>query len=197
MLFGRDRSAEKETFVDMDFSATMYKTLSYLSGLGHRKICFLNQSEETFNAGYGPVVRSHDAFSAYAEYFPVEGIRDFCAPDPAAGYRKTARILTDNPQTTAFVVMNDKILSGVIKAIEDSGREIPDDVSIVSLATSESTATMFLPPLTTLELEGTALMELAIGELIAKLEKTYFEVPQRLIPGTLVERKSSGPVPNV
>jgi DNA-binding LacI/PurR family transcriptional regulator len=93
--------------------------------------------------------------------------------------------------------MNDKILSGVIKAIEDSGREIPDDVSIVSLATSESTATMFLPPLTTLELEGTALMELAIGELIAKLEKTYFEVPQRLIPGTLVERKSSGPVPNV
>ena len=195
MLFGRDRAWPDESFVDTDFAVTMYQALAWLTGQGHRNVCFLNQSEETHNTGYGPVVRTRDAFTVFSADLRINGSNEFCTADPAEGYRKTADILAASPDTTAFIVMNDKILSGVIKAVEDSGRSIPKDVSIVSLVSSEGTASMLLPPVTTYEMEGAELMELAVGQLIAKLESSYFEVPQRLIPCRLVERESAGPAP--
>jgi len=195
MLFGRDKSCPNESFVDVDFAVTVYQAIAWLSGKGHREICFLNQSKETHDSGYGPVVRTRDAFTVFSADLRIRGRNEFCAADAAEGYRKTAAILAETPETTAFIVMNDRILSGVIKAIEDSGKSIPSDVSIVAIVSSEATATMFIPKITTYEMEGRELMELAVGQLIAKLEESYFEVPRRLVPCRLFERMSTGPAP--
>jgi len=192
-LFGRDSSAPGENFVDTDFSVTMYQALVYLSDLGHRNICFINQSEETWKSRYGPVVRSHNAFSTFSDNLHITGTEEFCNPDPASGYRIAEKILLKYPETTAFIVMNDRTLSGIIKAVENSGRTIPGDISLVAHVSTAATATMFLPAITTYEMESQALMGLAIGELIARLEERYFEVPQRLMPCTFVERNTTGP----
>jgi DNA-binding LacI/PurR family transcriptional regulator len=196
ILFGRDDTAQSESFVDTDFSLTMYKAFTYLTELEHRKICFINQSEATYLSGYGPVFRSHDAFQTFAANFKASGHAVFCNPCPSAGYETAKAILAAEPETTAFILMNDNALSGVIKAVEESGRKIPENVSIVSLISSAATASMLLPSITTFEMESHTLMELAIGQLIARLEDSYFEVPQRLIPCTLAERKSSGRAPS-
>ncbi|MCD1655857.1 LacI family transcriptional regulator [Treponema zuelzerae] len=193
-LFGRDDSATEESFVDTDFSVTMYQSIARLSGQGHRKICFVNQSEETLRSGYGPVLRAHTAFETICRDLRLEGTELLCPSDPLAGYWKASEYLKKNADATAFIVMNDKVLSGVIKACADNGKDIPQDVSIEALASSEAAATMLIPSITAWEMEGDKLMELAVGQLIARLEGTYFEVPRRLIPCTLVERSSSAPL---
>jgi DNA-binding LacI/PurR family transcriptional regulator len=195
-LFGQDSSAPDENFVDTDFIVSMYRALAFLSGLGHREICFINQSHDAFQSGYGPVVRSHAAFERFSVELKISGRECFCNSDPATGFRTAAEVLEQRPATTAFLVMNDRCLSGVIKAIEKKGRTIPGDLSLIAHVSSAATATMFLPSLTTYEMEGHALMSLAVGELIARIEKKYFEVPQRLMPCTLVERETTGAARN-
>lgn len=191
--FGRDDSLRNESFVDTDFEQTMYLALSHLVGLGHRSICFVNQSGETLKSGYGPVVRAHETFKRLVREMQLDGTELLSPADPLAGYRLCSERLAAHKETTAFLVMNDKVLSGVLKACADAGMSVPGDVSVVAIASSEGAATMMIPSVTAWEMEGEALMELAVGELIAKLDGTYFEVPRRLIPCRLVERSSSGP----
>ncbi len=191
--FGRDDTAQNESFADTDFELTIYRALTHLVSLGHRSICLVNQSAETLASGYGPVVRAHEAFPRMASQMGLDFEELFSHADPLIGYGLCAGRLAAHPGTTAFLVMNDKVLSGVLKACADSGRSVPGDASVVALASSEATATMLIPAVTAWEMEGNALMGLAVGELIAKLEGKYLEVPRRLIPCRLVERSSSGP----
>lgn len=193
-LFGRDDSSVGDAFVDTDFEATMYRALSHLDSLGHRTVCFVNQSEETLRSLYGPVARAHEAFARYAADMRLSATELLSPADPQEAYRRVAAHLASHPDTTAILVMNDKALAGVLEACRATGRPIPSSISVVALATAAATATSFMPALTAWEMEGTALMELAVGELIARLEGKYFEVPLRVIPCTLVTRASSGPV---
>lgn len=194
-LFGRDDEAPEESFVDTAFEETVYRALSRLSGLGHRSICFVSQSRETLASGYGPSVRAHRAFAAVCADMRLSGTELLCAADPLAGYRLMSEHLENRPDTSACIVMNDKVLSGVIKACADAGRVIPRDLSLEALASSEAAATMLIPAISAWEMESAQLMELAVGQLIARLEDAFFEVPLRLIPCTFVERGSSAHAP--
>jgi DNA-binding LacI/PurR family transcriptional regulator len=195
ILFGRDTAVPQATFVDVDFNITMYNALSYLAKYGHRNIAFINQSQSAYDHGYGPVIRMHAAFTDISATMRNPGTAWFCAPDPRAGFDLTSQILADNPGTTAFLVMNDSILPGVIKAIEASGRRIPDDISLAALVTSSRIAFMHIPRITTFEINLSRIMRLLVHLLIAKIEGTYFEIPERLIPCTLAEYDSTGRAP--
>src|SRR5512142_384368 len=49
---------DRDGYVDIDFKQTMDEALNYLVGLGHTHIAYLNQSQASHEAGYGPVVRT-------------------------------------------------------------------------------------------------------------------------------------------
>lgn len=191
LLCGRDVTAEGVEYVDVDFDLTMRRALSYATKLGHRNIAFINQSEAVYRSGYGPVVRMKEAFESNAPAMNARGRSYFCAEDPAEGFALTGKILGEREDTTAILVMNDAILSGVIKAIEKSGRRIPDDISIISLVSSSKTAYLHLPPLTTFEMNGKGLMQQAMRLLVAKMEGHPLEKASALIPCVLVERSST------
>ena len=192
-LFGRDESYS-ENFVDIDFSATMEAALTYLIRLGHHTICFLNQSEKTLKSGYGPVVRTHESFIALSKSLHIQGYEKFCEPNAKTGLEVVQGLLTETPDITAFIVMNDNIISSVIKGIEENDFRIPEDKSIVALFSSASLASLFIPPITTFEMDGGLMMETAIGQLISKIEKKETEKKQQLIPCKLIERGSSGSI---
>lgn len=195
VLFGQDESSPYECFVDTDFPTSLYSSLAQLSRLGHRNICFINQSHKTLESGYGPVVRTHRIFLSLCKDLRLNGTELLCQPDPLEGYKVVKECLLEKPELSAFIVMNDKVLAGLIKACIELGKKIPDDISIEALASSEATSSILIPAISTWEMDEDALMELAVGELIAILEERYFEVTRRLIPCTFVDRKSSGIAP--
>jgi DNA-binding LacI/PurR family transcriptional regulator len=198
ILMGRDAEDTREPFVDIDFSTTMAQCVSYLKGLGHRRLCFINQSEKSFIAGYGPVVRAHEAFTLFCKKHDVEGTALFCDSDPVKMYAITENLLARDSAgsgISAFLVMNDKALPGLIEGIKQRGYRIPEDKSIVSMVSSAGSASLFLPPVTAFEMDIHTLMDSVVTQLTAKLDGRFMELPLRLIPCVLRERQSTGRPP--
>jgi DNA-binding LacI/PurR family transcriptional regulator len=191
VLLGRDETAPDETFMDIDFFATMMQCISYLKTLGHRKLIFINQSEKSFRSGYGPVIRTHKAFSYFCDNFDMEGQAFFCNSDAAAAVSLTETLLSTHPGVTAYIAMNDRALPGILAGITRQNLHVPADISVVSIISSASAASFLFPAVTTYEMDIQTLMGRTVMQLIAKVEGRYIELQDRLIPCVLHERNTT------
>ncbi|MCX7682290.1 MAG: LacI family transcriptional regulator [Anaerolineae bacterium] len=192
-LIGRCADLAGTSYVDIDFEQTVKETVDYLSALGHTHIAFLNQSQSLFDAGYGPVVRTHACFEQAVQLAGVKGIRRFCRATPQAGYETFSELLTKCPDLTALVTMNERAVPGVMQAVADRGWRIPDDFSLVVIVSSARMAEMMTPPLTTTDAPAAELGRLGAELLIQQLEAQEQGIQQSLLPCRLVVRGSSGP----
>ena len=179
---------DRDGYVDIDFKQTVDEALKYLSGLGHTKIAYLNQSQASYEAGYGPVVRTKAAFEEYVSSSGMKGVTRFCRPSPQAGYEAFNSLLEEYPYLSAIVTMNERAIPGIMHAIADRGWKIPGDFSVIALVSSVRMAEMMVPQLTTMEPPSAELGRLATELLID-------ENPRILIPCRLVIGESSGFVP--
>lgn len=193
ILLGRDEDAPGETYIDIDFFTTMMHCLVWLKKLGHRRVVFMNQSRKSFRNGYGPVVQIHRAFVELCRSLEINGREYFCESNGEMVFGKMPKIFSACPGTTAFVVMNDKALPGIISGIMKQGFSIPGDISVVSMVSSAAAASYMLPRLTLFEMDVERLIEMVVSLLIAKIEGSYVEIPERLVPCTLREHQSTGP----
>lgn len=184
---------DRDGYVDIDFKQTLNEALAYLARLGHTHVAFLNQSQASYEAGYGPVVRTKDSFEEYIYLSGLKGVTRFCRPLPDAGYEAFNALIKKHPNLTALVTMNDRAIPGIMRAITERGWKIPDDFSVVALVSSVRMAEMTVPTLTTMEPPSTELGRIATELLINNLEGHVNENPRILIPCRLVEGKSSGP----
>lgn len=194
-IMGRCRQEENIDYADIDFEQTVRDTLGYLRDLGHIHIGFINQSQEVYENGYGPVVRTHEAFRSVNQELGLSGYSRFCDRTPQAGYQTCQEIFQHNPELTALMVMNDRAIPGVMRAIADRGLLIPSDFSLVSIVSSERMAEMMNPPLTVMNPPSTEMAKLAVELLIEQLEGRQREISQVLLPCKLIVRGSSGPAP--
>ncbi|WP_433650514.1 LacI family DNA-binding transcriptional regulator [Micromonospora zamorensis] len=103
---------------------------------------------------------------------------------PESGYRQ-GQILAMIPEVTAVFVASDEMAFGVIKALRERGRSVPQDVSIVSVDDIELAAYCH-PPLTTVRQDfyrsGAAAVALLLGT---------DEDGEALTPATLIVREST------
>lgn len=180
-------------YVDTDFKQTMDATLAHLAGLGHRQIAYLNQSEASFEAGYGAVVRSKAAFEESLRSSGLSGVTRFCDRNAQAGYECAKVLFEEYPGLTALVTMNELAIPGMIRAITERGWKIPDDISLVVIVASVRVAELMVPKLTALESPGPELGRLATEILIGQLEGKSGEWPRILLPCRLVVGESTGP----
>lgn len=190
-LIGRCSCSEGLNYTDIDFYNTVYDALTYLKELGHMHIALVNQSEDVFSAGYGPVVRVHNDFQAICLKFGIEGGRFFTPPNPSDGYRTMEKILKEFPETTAIIAMNDAAIPGILRAATDKKLIIPEDLSLLSIVSSSRFAEMMIPALSEMEVPTRDLMYDAVDSLIARLEGEENIPPGRLWPCRLNIRKST------
>lgn len=184
---------DRDGYVDIDFKQTVAEALDYLTGLGHANIAYLNQSQASYEAGYGPVVRTKLAFEEYVRSGGLKGVARFCRPSPQDGYEAFNALIKKYPDLTAILTMNERAIPGILRAIAEHGWKIPDDFSVVALVSSVRMAEMMVPKLTTLEPPSPELGRFATELLIKHLEGTGDENPRILIPCRLVTGESAGP----
>ncbi|OZD54374.1 LacI family transcriptional regulator [Rhodococcus sp. 06-1477-1B] len=113
------------------------------------------------------------------------------APEPVRGDwtsasgHAAAAALAD---ATAIFVGNDQMALGVLRALADAGRRVPDDVAVVGFDDIVDAAE-FRPPLTTVRQDFDALGRRAVAALVAAIEGGAPTAES--VPATLVVRASS------
>ena len=192
-MIGRCADTDGIGYVDIDFERTMQEAVDYLAGLGHKQIAFLNQSQSAYDTGYGPVFRSQAEFPKAIQIAGVEGISRFCRPTPQAGYEACNGLLAECPGITALISMNERAVPGVMRALANQERRIPDDFSLLVIGSSAGMAEMMTPPLTTSDIAVAELSRLGVELLIQQLGAEEREPLQKLVPCRLVVRGSTGP----
>ncbi|MEV6695370.1 LacI family DNA-binding transcriptional regulator [Micromonospora sp. NPDC051196] len=193
VLIGRTADTSELSYVDIDFDRTVEDAVGHLVGLGHRRIVYVNHSAEAIADGYGPALRTRDAFIAAMAGHGLEPLM-IPAEDSAAGGRSAlATALRQAPDLTAILAMNENAVFGLLGELSGRGRRVPDDVSVVSMVTSPQVAELATPALTAMNSPGSALGRIAIETLLRHVDGGHREIHQQLLPCALQVRGSSGP----
>jgi LacI family transcriptional regulator len=95
---------------------------------------------------------------------------------------------------TALVVANDQMAIGAIRALQEHGLRVPDDVSVVGFDDIPEAA-FTNPPLTTVRQEFDQMGQQGVEYLIEIIADPGMPRGQRVIPPHLVLRESSAPPP--
>lgn len=124
---------------------------------------------------------------------------DLPAPEPfigdwtaAGGYRAGLLIAADERATAAYVAQ-DRMAQGLLLALHERGRRVPEDFSIVGFDDVPEAAYM-IPPLTTMRQDFDALGRRAVDTLLARIAGTDTPSSVPIVP-QLITRRSAGPAP--
>ena len=174
---------------DTSISAKM--AVNHLIGLGHTRIAFVNFAQPEYLAvnererGWRDAMAEHGlpidpAWAAYADI------------SAASGYRATRELLARKVPFTALFAGNDTVAFGAIRALNEAGLRVPEDVALVGYDDIPM-AEFASPPLTTVRTDTIGLGRDAMAMLLALLRK---ETPVRTTvpeqPMELVVRESCG-----
>ncbi|MFB9628427.1 LacI family DNA-binding transcriptional regulator [Nonomuraea helvata] len=109
-----------------------------------------------------------------------------------SGYQ-LGRELAQDPEVTAVFVANDQMALGVLRALREAGRRVPEDVSVAGFDDIPESA-YFWPPLTTVRQNFGEVARHAFHLLLDRMAGTEPD-RRRLVEPELVVRESTGPAP--
>ncbi|GAB2622397.1 LacI family DNA-binding transcriptional regulator [Streptomyces capparidis] len=182
-------AGDRYSVVDTDQSGGARDAVRHLLDLGHRTVWHLAGPEESFAAQ-----RRADAWrttltgAGRVAPPPVRG--DWSAE---SGYRAGLR-LAERADCTAVFAANDQMALGLLRALHESGRRVPDDVSVIGFDDIPE-AGSFLPPLTTVHQDFAEVGRRCVEGVLRQMRQDSPERGTTLVPTRLVLRRSTAPPP--
>ncbi len=176
------------TVVDTDQSGGTRTAVQHLLDLGHLTVWHLAGPEDSFAAQ-----RRADAWRG--------ALTDAGRPAPPvvrgdwsaeSGYRAGLELAAQEDCTAVFAA-NDQMALGLLRALHERGRRVPEDVSVIGFDDIPE-ASSFLPPLTTLHQDFAEVGRLCVQAVLRKMRQA--DTPERgttLVPTRLVVRASTAP----
>jgi DNA-binding LacI/PurR family transcriptional regulator len=108
---------------------------------------------------------------------------------PQAGY-ELGRKLAADPHVTAIFVANDQMALGLLRAMHESGRTVPGDVSVVGFDDVPEAA-YYTPPLTTVRQDFIALGREAFHVVLSEIDRGARSTERIAITPEIVVRAST------
>jgi DNA-binding LacI/PurR family transcriptional regulator len=181
---GKDAS-----FVTADNAAGARKATEHLLDLGHATVRHI--------AGPTGWLSADHRVAAWRTTLEAAGV---AVPEPLtgdwsadSGYELGRRLAAD-PDVTAIFASNDQMALGVLRALHESGRHVPGDVSVVGYDDIPEAAHL-LPPLTTVRTDFPEIGTRALRLLLSQLDGPPEPPVDRVVPVELIVRRSTGPAP--
>ncbi|UPZ34527.1 LacI family DNA-binding transcriptional regulator [Streptomyces sp. LRE541] len=179
-------AGDRYTVVDTDQAGGSRDAVRYLLGLGHETVWHLAGPEESFAAQ-----RRADAWRAEltgaGRPTPPLVRGDWSAE---SGYRAGLE-LAEQPDCTAVFAANDQMALGLLRALHERGRYVPDDVSVIGFDDIPE-AGSFLPPLTTVHQDFAEVGRRCVEGVLRQMGQDTPEHGTTLVPTRLVVRESAG-----
>ena len=193
-LIGRTRDVTGLHYVDIDFDASVQMAMDHLATLGHHQIVLVNGSQEGESfASYGPYVRSEIAYRELCAQREIEPVVLVCRQTVRSGREAAMELVATAPVTTAVIIADEVAAAGLVAELARTGREVPRDISVMSILSSLDMAAICNPPLTTVTAPGTELGRLGVEALLRQLDGGPPMTPV-LRAGVLAIGESTGPI---
>ncbi len=178
---------DQQVGVDQDISAVL--ATNHLLGLGHKTVWHVAGPAEWSDAASRLKSWRRTLREAGREV-PPELHGDW---SPESGYRN-GLILGRMPEVTAIFVASDEMAFGVLHALNELGRRVPEDVSVVSIDDIDLAA-YTNPPLTTVRQSFEDTGRRAVERLLALIANPKTAGSAELLEPSLIVRGSAGAPP--
>ncbi|MGW7281425.1 LacI family DNA-binding transcriptional regulator [Streptomyces sp. NPDC054844] len=182
-------AGDRFTVVDTDQAGGTRDAVRHLLELGHRTVWHLAGPEESFAAQ-----RRTDAWRTELESAgrtPPPLVRGDWSAE--SGYRAGLHLAAQQDCTAVFAA-NDQMALGLLRALHERGRRVPEDVSVVGFDDIPE-AGSFLPPLTTVHQDFAEVGRRCVEGVLHQVRQSEPEHGTRLVPTQLVVRESTAPPP--
>jgi len=174
--------------VTVDQRAGAARATRHLLSLGHETVWHLAGPASWIDAN-GRVEGWREALEAGGHRVPEVSRGDWSS---RSGYQLGRRLAQDL-EITAIFVGNDQMALGVLRALREAGRRVPEDVSVVGFDDMPESA-YFWPPLTTVRQDFEEVGSHAFHVLLDQMAGRSSQV-RRLVEPELIVRESTGASP--
>jgi DNA-binding LacI/PurR family transcriptional regulator len=179
--------ADGKPWVWIDDRKAAREAVEYLLGLGHRTVQYVNiPSTESSQRLAGWRLALSEAGAPVPEPIPC----DWGSESAYAAGLELAR----DPGVTAVLAGNDELALGVVRAMHDSGRDVPGSLSLIGF--DDTPMSKFLTPsLSTSRLDFAALGRACFATLLGVIDPGSAAGPVPPPEPRLIIRESTGPAP--
>ena len=179
----------KITTLTMDFKSAVYDALDYLTELGHQKIVYLGGNEYIGNQELF-IDERKQAFVTYMRNHGLDSTSIYeGAFSTTSGYQLTQELLENEELPTAIFAASDAIAFGAMRAIQEKGLSIPDDISIIGFNDTEMSS-YTTPALTTISAPAYDMAQHGANLIYAATNLNINTPLKAKIPCQLVKRES-------
>jgi DNA-binding LacI/PurR family transcriptional regulator len=177
--------ASKYRVVDSDQSGGARSATQHLLDLGHENVWHIAGPRSSFaatsrEAGWRETLLAHGIVP------PEVLLGDWTT---ASGYH-LGRELAGNSAVTAVFAANDHMALGLLRALHEKGRRIPEDVSVVGFDCTDDSDS-YWPPLTTVYQDFAEVGRRCVDSLVQEIEHEDTRLRQQIVPTSLVLRQST------
>jgi DNA-binding LacI/PurR family transcriptional regulator len=185
---------ERVTNIILDHRHAVLLALRHLFDLGHRRFAFMKgppASADT-EARWQAIceVSGELGIEMGLQFAPQTEIG--ATPEP--GYEATKEFLATSPCFTALFAYNDLCAIGAIRALDEAGLRVPEDVSVVGFDDIPG-ASYSRPSLTTVRQPMQEMGQLAARTLLDQIEKRASYVDEIAVEPELIVRQSTSKAP--
>jgi DNA-binding LacI/PurR family transcriptional regulator len=180
--------ADDVPVVAVDQFAGAAAATRHLLELGHRTVWHIAGPSDWQESRQRVAGWRHALESARAEPQPPL-VGDWSA---RAGHELGQQLMTA-PGVTAVFVANDQMALGLLRVLHESGRNVPDDVSIVGFDDVPEAA-YFTPPLTTVRQDFMEMGRRSLHLLLNEIDNGTRSATREIVPPELIVRASTGGV---
>ncbi len=171
-----------------DGSQAAIAAVSHLIELGHKKIAYIGEiQQENRYAGYCSALESHRI------PFKKEFIANVTLSSEG-GYQGVKKLLASGCDATAFFCCNDITAIGAMRALQEAGRVIPNNASLISIDDID-TAQYLNPMLTTVHIPVEEMGQMTAKILIDRIEGGHRLPVKMELPFYIAVRDSCAPPP--
>ena len=177
--------------ITTDDNAAAGQAIEYLAARGHRHIGIISGSWSCTQVGYSRFQGGLRACRRLGLPFDEDRQCEPCRYSMGEAYAAARRLVERCPELTAIFAVSDVMAIGVIRALRDLGKRVPEDVSVVGFD-GIPLSQYFVPRLTTVRQDTQRLAERGVEVLLRNVEqpsRPFHElVPFQLVEGESVAR---------
>ncbi|QGH36539.1 LacI family DNA-binding transcriptional regulator [Gracilibacillus salitolerans] len=176
--------------IDANHEQAMEKAVQYLYDLGHRHIAYvglMNTDDALQNEKVEGYQKAIKKIGLTEQSIATDGLDWF------DGYLAVDDVLHVEKRPTAIIGSSYDISSGILRALQEKGLGVPDDISLISYDNIPQMETTEIP-MTCIGVPVDELAEEIVQAIIERIESEEKDVIKKLHP-SLTERQSAGPVP--
>jgi DNA-binding LacI/PurR family transcriptional regulator len=187
------QKVENVTNIVLDHRRAAELGLRHLKELGHERIAFLRGQTKSSDsatrwAAIQQVARDFEIQIHPELVLQLEGMEN----TPELGYPYGQALIARHVPFTALFAYNDISAIGAMRAFEEAGLRIPEDVSVIGFD-DISIAAFSIPPLTTVRQPLQKMGRIAAETLLDRIEDRAEFIAEIAVEPELIARKSTGP----